>query len=168
ALLAVLIDALPAHVLQNEVGLSSRLDASIQESRDVRMVQRSGNASLTRKALLRRMPDQGGIQELYRYLSFEAAVAAMCEPDGAHAAEPKRPFEGVRANGVPFQAGRQLGANRCFEELGVRNLCDTQQARPDVRRQLRCTGLEILQPGLARAARQIQRLVEQGADLAPP
>src|SRR6185436_9389930 len=120
ALLAVLIDALPAHVFQNEVWLSARLDASIHESRDVRMLQASEHTALTRKALLRRMPDQCGIQQLHRHLSFEAAVVAMGEPDGAHAAEPKRPFERVCADGVPFQAGRQLGANRCFEELGVR------------------------------------------------
>ena len=87
ALSAVLIDALAPHVFQNEVRLAICLDTGIQQPRDVRMLQASEHASLTRKPLLRGMADQSRVQQFHCHLAFESTIAAMGEPDGAHAAE---------------------------------------------------------------------------------
>src|SRR6185503_10131428 len=124
ALFAILIDALAAHVFQNEVRLATGLDAGIEQTRDVRMLQAGQHAPFARKALLRWMPDERGIQELHRDLPFEATVAAMREPHGAHAAEPERPLQRVGPYGVPLEAGRQLRMDRRFEELAVHKLRD--------------------------------------------
>ena len=144
--LAVLIDALAPHVFQDEVRLALGLDTGIQQMRNVRMLQAGEHASLAREPLLRRMPDESRVQELHRHLSFESAVAAMCEPDGAHAAEPERPLQRVRAEGAAFETGRQIATDRVFEELPFGEVRDLQQAGPDVRGQLRRAPLEIFEP----------------------
>jgi hypothetical protein len=167
ALVAILIDAFAAHVFQNEVRLATGFDTGIQQTGDVRMLQAGEHSPFTRKALLRWMPDERGIEELHRDLPFEPTIAAMCQPDCAHAAEAERPLQRVRPYGMALETGRKMGTQRRFEELAVRKVGDAHQAGSDVRSQLRCTRFEILEPCLARAARQIERLVEQRADLAP-
>ena len=145
-LIAIRVDALAAYVFEDEVRLSIPLDTGIEQSRDVRMLQAGEHAALARKALLRRVPDESEVQQLDRDLSFESAVAAMCEPHGAHAAEAENPIQRVRAEALPFQAGRQMTTDRVFEELAIAQLRDLPQARPDVRSQLRCAPLEIFEP----------------------
>src|SRR5262249_13830945 len=112
ALVAVFIDALALHVLQNEIGLATGLDARIHEARDVRVLQAREQAALAPKPLLGRGPDVGGVQELHRPLSLEPPVATMREPHGAHAAVTERPVQRVRAQGVALETRGPLEGSR--------------------------------------------------------
>ena len=127
--LAVLIDGLAPHIFQDEVRLAIAFDTGIQQMSDVRMLQAGQHASLAREALLRRMPDESRVQELDRHLSFEPAIAAMCEPDGAHAAEPERPLQRVRAESTAFETGRQLAPDRIFQVLAFGEVCDLRSGK---------------------------------------
>src|SRR5262245_26605351 len=76
-LIAVLVDALAAHVFQNEIRLAIAFDSGIQQTRDVRVLQAGEHTAFASKPLLRWMADERRIQELYCDLPFVTTVTPM-------------------------------------------------------------------------------------------
>ena len=110
---AVAVDLFTLDALQHQVRLSGRRDACVEQRRDVRMGEASEDVTFTPEALPGGAADQGNVEQLDRDLGLVAAVAAVGEPDAAHAAVAERLFERVGAKGLAgerraFRRGRTL------------------------------------------------------------
>ena len=91
---AVPIDVLAVHVFEDQIRLTAGRDAGVDELRDVRVSQPPEDRAFTCEAFLA-APAERDVQELDRRAAFESAVAALGEPDGAHAALADRRDERV-------------------------------------------------------------------------
>ena len=100
---AIVIDPLAFDVLEDQIRLSGRRDAGVDQACDVRMGKTSKDAAFALKTFLPRAPDQCSVQQLDGDFALEAPVAAPCEPHGAHAALAQRRFQRVRADRLTDQ-----------------------------------------------------------------
>ena len=113
----------------------------------------------------------GAVQELDRALTFEAPVAAACEPDFAHAAAAEQPLDRIGADSRAIELrARERGhvdERRVLEELArIQRLALGEQLAQDpgdvgLRRS------ELGQPMLALRRREIERSIEVSVDLRP-
>ena len=85
-LVAVAIDPLAFDVLEDEIRLSRRRHARVDEVGDVRMAEAGEDVAFAPESLLARPAHERHVQQLDRGSSFEAAVAALGQPHAAHAA----------------------------------------------------------------------------------
>ena len=107
-------------VLEDEIRLTARRDAGIDQVRDIRMTQFCQHRAFSHEALFGRLAHQGCIEQLYRNATLVPAIAPVREPDGAHAAMAEYGLERVRAellagephavesNGGRFEQQRRL------------------------------------------------------------
>ncbi len=127
AIVTVAIDALAIDVLEHEVGLAGRRHAGIDQVRDVRMPHARQDRTFAPEPLFAGSADDGGIQQLDCGQSFEPAVAALRQPDAAHAALADQRYELVGAENLPDQRRRRRGdwirteLNRALEKAGLVN-----------------------------------------------
>ena len=87
---AVRVDALAVHVFQDQVRLALGRDARVDQLRDVRVPEAGQDAALAAEAPLAVAAHQARVQQLHGRLAAETAVAALRQPDAAHAALPDR------------------------------------------------------------------------------
>ena len=95
---AVVIDACPLHVFQDEVRAARRGDPGVDQPRDVRMRETRQQSPFTPKPVERRGGGRIAVEELERELSLEPAVAALREPHLAHSAAADERDDGVGAH----------------------------------------------------------------------
>ena len=77
---------LAVDVLEDEIRLARWRHTGIDEVRDVRMGQPGEECAFAPESLFAGAADQRDVQQLDRRASFEAAVAALGQPDAAHPA----------------------------------------------------------------------------------
>src|SRR5262249_28907009 len=123
---AVPVDRFAVHVFENDVGLSRRGDARIDQPRDVGVRQAGEDRAFTAKTRFARAADETGLEQLDGDSALEPAVAPPREPDRSHASPAERLDQGVRADRLSLErcvrrlwrlalekrAARQLGALR--------------------------------------------------------
>ena len=109
---AVAVDRIAFDVLQDQVRLARGRDAGVEESCDVRVGQTGQEVALAAEALLAGLTEQARVQELDRGFALEATVAALCEPDVAHAALTDEGNERVGAEGLPGKRCGRTGKSR--------------------------------------------------------
>src|SRR5690606_21935315 len=97
-LIRMTIDALAVDVFEHEVRLTARRDPGVDQLRDVRMLQLREHRSFAHEPLLGRPTEQRRVQQLDRRPGFVTAVAAVREPDLAHATLADALLERVRAD----------------------------------------------------------------------
>src|ERR1700754_839124 len=85
-LITVSVEGDSFDILQHQVGLTGLRDAGIENACDVRMCQLGEHSPLATEALLPAAAHEGDVQQFDGNFAFEAAIAATCEPDAAHAA----------------------------------------------------------------------------------
>ena len=117
-IVAIPVDVLSVDVLEHEVGLSPLGHAGIEEARDVGMHEPGEDRALPPEALPAGAADEARVEKLDRDPSFEAAVAALRQPDASHAALADGLDQRVRADRLAGERGasrRRRG--RVFEEF---------------------------------------------------
>jgi hypothetical protein len=100
---AVQIDVLALHVLQNEVRLAARRDAGVDQMRNRRVGEPREDRPLADEAFFTASPDQRGIEHLDCGAPLEPSIAPVGEPDGAHAAGPDARVDRVGADRLPLE-----------------------------------------------------------------
>ena len=80
------VDALALHQFQHQIGLALGRDAGVEQLRNARVLQPRQDGALTAKAFLRAAVEKAALEQLDGGFALEAAVSALCAPDGAHAA----------------------------------------------------------------------------------
>ena len=85
-LVAIVVDALALHVLEHQVRVARLRYTRIDKVGNVRMREPREDVALAPEALFAGAAHQRDVQQLDRRTSFEAAIAALGEPDAAHAA----------------------------------------------------------------------------------
>jgi hypothetical protein len=85
-LVAVAVDGLTVHVLEDEVRLAAWRYACIDQPGDVGVRHLGEETAFAPESFLTGAPHQRDVQQLDRGASFEAAVAALRQPDAAHSA----------------------------------------------------------------------------------
>ena len=86
ARVAVLVDALAVHVLEDEIRLSRRGDPGVDEMRDVRMPQAGEDGALAAETFFAGAPDERDVQQLDGRGALKPAVAAFGQPHAAGSA----------------------------------------------------------------------------------
>ena len=104
--IAVLVDRLAVHVLEDQVELAGRRDARVDEVRDVRVGEAGEDADLAPEASFAGAAHEARVQDLHRHLPLEAAVGALREPDAPHASLPDVRGDPVGAEGLADQRSR--------------------------------------------------------------
>ena len=170
-LVAVAVDVLAVDVLEHEIGLAGRRDAGIDEVRDVRVGQAGEDGAFATEALLARAADERDVQQLDRRAPLETAVAAFGEPDAAHPAPPDRSHQAVRAEDLPRERLLQRRARDqrdvTFEEMRLANRVVLREQHLQVGRERRVAGPDEPEPGRTFLPRDVERLVQQRAQLPP-
>ena len=111
-LVAIAVDGLAVDVLEHEIRLAGRRDAGVDEVRDVRVGEPGEDGAFAPESLFAGAADQRDVQQLDRRAAFEAAVAALGEPDAAHPALADRARSAGRRRASGRPATRQRGARR--------------------------------------------------------
>src|SRR5580698_2710976 len=83
---AVAIDGQPIDVLHDEIGSAIGAHASVEETSNVGVVELGQDLTLGAKALSKEMSTEVSADDLQSNITFELAVGAMSEVNGAHAA----------------------------------------------------------------------------------
>ncbi len=96
--IAPAIDRLAVDVFEHEVRLAAAGHARIEQSRDVRMLEPRQRRAFTHEATPAVAREQCEVEQLDRDLGIEATIAALGQPDAAHAASAERTLERVGAN----------------------------------------------------------------------
>src|SRR5205807_1471075 len=81
---AIGIDALPVDVLEHEIGLARGRQARIDQTRDVRVAEPGEDAALALEALLARLPDQAGVEQLDGHQPLVAVHLQRAVEIGTH------------------------------------------------------------------------------------
>ena len=117
----VAIDRHAVHVLQYEKRLTRFGDAGVNQLRDVRMDDACQEAALPGEARFV-TADKGDRRKLDSGTPLEAAVAALREPDDAHAAGAERRQQAIRsaapASGGDLREGVTAGINVSRRAVG--------------------------------------------------
>ena len=135
---------------------------------DISQREAAEDAALAPKALLARVTDQAGIEQLHRGLPLEAAVAAPGEPHAAHPTLPDERDHRVSADRLPGQRspwGWQ--GHAAFEEAFLAESGAFGEERPEFGGEGRVLRAERLEPREALVAHQLERLFQIGAEDLP-
>ncbi|MBV6413015.1 MAG: hypothetical protein OMOMHJEC_00805 [Xanthomonadales bacterium] len=105
-----LLPAAPLDVLLDQPGLALGVDAGVEQARDAGVVQAGEDAALGRQPRRGPFGRDPGRQQLDRDLALELAVAALAQPDLAHAAASEPPQHAIGPIGAADQLpARQFG-----------------------------------------------------------
>ena len=104
-LIAVIVDVVALDVLENEIGLSDRRYACVEQLGDVRMGQTAEDHALPLESVLAAPPNERDFEKLNRYFSRESRVVSFREPDAPHATLTDLCYQTVRSHRLTVQAG---------------------------------------------------------------
>ena len=142
--------------------------ASIRR-RDVRMREPREDRAFALEALSAGAADERGVEQLDRRLAFEAAVAALGQPDAAHAAVADGRDQRVGADRRRPRARAPAGASRpATREIPRPSTAGAPPAGPRRRPPARLSSArKRRQPGVAFGRRQVQDAIEMRAGALP-
>src|SRR5262249_9747362 len=148
ALIAIGVDLLPVHMLEDEVRLTGSRDARVDKVGDVGMRQACEEAALAFESPLTGASEKGDIEKFHGGASFDVAAAAPGQPDGTHSTLADRGLERVGADGVPNERRRakrrfRAGAQEALLPEGV----VLSKQRPKLGGERRILICERSQPG---------------------
>ena len=96
--IAVFVDRFSFDVFENKIRLAACRHARVDQFGDVTMRELAENSALPPEPFRGALCRQSEIEELDRRAPLEAAIAAFCEPDTAHAAPANRREQLVNAD----------------------------------------------------------------------
>ncbi len=172
-------DRFAGDVLHDEVGVARRGAPAVEQPGDVRMLQTGEDLALLFKATPHLAAVTAAADDLDRRLLAELAVGALGEVDGAHPSAPQLAHDSERSDALAGGVGELLGLFLCDPREGLggkaREGDVEHRARTSVLAQQSLDLLPEFGPAGTSAfeeagtfvRRRVQKVVEQGRDLAP-
>ena len=170
-LVAIAVDALTVHVLEDEIRLARSRHARIDEVRDVRVGEPGENVAFAPESLFAGAAHQRDVQQLDRRASFEAAVASLRQPHAAHPALTDTRRQPVGAEGLAGQRHGQPGVRRerhgAFQKTRLVQGLVLLEQQPQIGGEGRVSRADGRQPGRSFLGGDLERLVQVRTDGAP-
>ena len=167
---AVPVDALAVHVLENEIWLPARRDTGVDQVRDARMPQSGEKSAFTAETLFSCAADERDVQQFHGGASLEAAVAALRQPDATGSPLPDQFEESIGSYDLARQRLRERGArfeDRVLEKVRlVHDLMLVEQCL-EIGCERGVLRAERRQPGGPLLSGDFERFVQVRTDRAP-
>ena len=133
---AVRVDRFAVDVLHDEVGRAVRRAPAVEQSRDVRVLQRRQDLPLRAQPALHLAREHAAADQLDGDLLLILLVGALGEIDVAHAARAELAHDAIRAEARAFERAGDffvrvaLAGSDLVPESGLRNVCRRARAAP--------------------------------------